>query len=73
MRNGIKYMIVIYSIIAILIYKLKPQLIFSKDKYKKFGVGPNKTIYNYHILLILLAFILFYIFEVMWLNKNNFL
>ena len=72
-RSGIKYLIIIYVVIALVIYRIKPQIMFTKDKYKKFGVGPSKTIYNYHIILMLLAFIIFYIFEVIWLKKNNFL
>ena len=72
-RTGIKYLIFVYIVLALIIYRIKPSVMFRKDKYKKFGVGPSKTIYSYHIILMLIAFMLFYIFEVIWLKKNNFL
>ena len=72
-RNGIKYLIFIYISISVGLYYLKPELMFDNDKVKKFGLGYGKTIFSYQLVLIFLAFILFYIFEIMWLRKNNFL
>ena len=72
-RNGIKYIIGIYLGISLLILYYKPIIIFNNNKTKKFGTGYKKTVFSYHIVLIFLAIILFYIFEVIWSKKNNFL
>ena len=72
-RNGIKYLILIYLSISLIIYKLKPEIMFDRDSIKKFGIGYGKTVFSYQLVLIFLAFILFYIFEIVWLRKNNFL
>ena len=72
-RNGIKYLIIAYISISIAIYYLKPELMFDKNNVKKFGLGYGKTVFSYQLVLIFLAFILFYIFEIVWLRKNNFL
>ena len=72
-RNGIKYLILIYLSISLIIYKLKPEIMFDRDSIKKFGIGYGKTVFSYQLVLIFLALILFYIFEIVWLRKNNFL
>ena len=72
-RNEIKYIIGIYLGISLLILYYKPTIIFNNNKTKKFGTGYKKTVFSYHIVLIFLAIILFYIFEVIWSKKNNFL
>ena len=72
-RKHIKYVILIYFIIAFVLYKLKPNLIFDKNKIKSFGVGTRKTIFNYYIILIFISILLFYLSELLWIKKNNFL
>ena len=72
-REHVKYIIIVYLLLAFLLYKLKPSMMFDDDKIKKFGVGPGKTVFSYHITLIFVSLILFYLFEVIWLKKNNFL
>ena len=72
-RNGIKYLILIYLAISILIWYYKPKMIFNEKSTKNFGTGYNKTVFSYHIVLIFLALILFYIYEVIWSKRNNFL
>ena len=52
---------------------MKPDIMFDKDNVKKFGLGYGKTVFSYQLVLIFIAFLLFYIFELMWLKKNNFL
>lgn len=72
-RNGIKYLIIVYIALSLLIYYLKPELMFNNKSVKKFGLGYGKTVFSYQLVLIFLSFILFYIFEIVWLRKNNFL
>ena len=72
-RNGVKYLIIIYLGISMMIWYYKPNIIFNNKNTKKFGTGYKKTIFSYHIVLIFLAIVLFYIFEIIWSKKNNFL
>ena len=72
-RNGIKYLILVYLFISIIIWYYKPKIIFNQKKTKNFGTGYNKTVFSYHVVLIFLAILLFYIFEIIWSKKNNFI
>lgn len=72
-RNEIKYVVIIYLAISISLWYYKPKLIFNEQKTKRFGTGYKKTVFSYHIVLIFLAIILFYLFEIIWSKNNNFL
>ena len=61
--NYIKYSIVLYLIIAIFIWIKKPNLVFNDNgTVKEFGVGKNKTIFYYPIILVFLAIIIYILF-----------
>lgn len=69
--NYLKYTIVIYLAIAIFIWIKKPKIMFNNDKQiKNFGVGPNKTIFYYPLLLIVMSIVLFTIFNSIYLRKG---
>ena len=72
-RNGIPILIFFYIIFCVGLWYVKPKLMFKNKKMKKFGVGSNKTVFNYQIVIIVSALILFYLFEIVWLKKNNFI
>ena len=72
-RSGINILILIYIISFFALWHYKPQIMFNGNKIKPFGIGPNKTIFNFHIVTIVGAILLFYIFEIIWQKKNNFL
>tara|TARA_B100000242_G_C43054660_1_gene493280 strand:- start:3918 stop:4070 length:153 start_codon:yes stop_codon:yes gene_type:complete len=46
---------------------------FKDGQVKEFGVGKNKSIFCYNIVILFLAIIMFYVFEIYWLKKNNFI
>lgn len=71
-RKGINIVIFIYVIGFFALFYYKPKLMFDGDKIKKFGVGNNKTVFNFHIVSIISALLLFYIYEIVWQRKNNF-
>ena len=73
LRSHIKYVILFYLITAFILYKIKPTLMFNGNKIKEFGLGYGKTVFNYHIVLIFSSLIIFYIFELILVKKNNFL
>ena len=59
--NYLKYSVIAYLLIAFFIWMQKPSLIFDKNKnIKKFGVGSNKTIFYYPLVLIVLAIVLYF-------------
>ena len=70
-RNTTKLMIFIYVIVALAIWYYKPAIIFSEDDTKRFGVGYNRTVFNYSIVLMFIAMIIFYLFEIVKSTKNN--
>jgi hypothetical protein len=72
-RNGIPILIFFYILFCVGLWYVKPKLMFKNKKMKKFGVGSNKTVFNYQIVIIVSALILFYLFEIVWLKKNNFI
>ena len=72
-RSGLSLLIMTYISLCILLWCYKPKIMFNGNKIKQFGIGPNKTIFNFHIVTIVGAILLFYIFEIIWQKKNNFL
>ncbi len=72
-RNGIHLLIVVYIIISLVIWHIKPNIMFRNDEMLPFGIGKDKSIFNYQIVIILLSILMFYIFEIIWLKRNNFL
>ena len=72
-RNNIHILIVTYIVICLAIWYAKPKLMFNENQVKPHGVGKNKTLFSYQIVTIMIALILFYVFEIITAKKNNFL
>ena len=72
-RKGISFLIIMYIIFCILIWYYKPNIMFKDGQVQEFGVGKNKSIFCYNIVILFLAIIMFYVFEIYWLKKNNFI
>jgi len=69
--NYIKYNIIIFLVISILIWIKKPKLVFdSNNNMKQFGTGRNKTIFYYPFVIFIIALISFYIFNILYLIKK---
>ena len=73
MRSGLSLLIMTYICLCILLWTYKPSIMFKDNKPKEFGVGQNKSIFSYNISIIFIAIIMFYIFEIYWLKRNNFI
>lgn len=71
-RNSIPFLIIIYIFISYLIWNLKPKIMFQNGKMKQFGVGKNKSLFNYQIVIIFIAIFLFYFYEIYWVKINNY-
>ena len=72
-RNGIHIVIVLYIMLCLVLWHVKPKMMFNGSTMKQFGIGENKSVFNYQITIIILAILMFYIFEIIWLKRNNFL
>ena len=50
----------VYTAIAVLIYKIQPSIFFDTDgNIKEFGVGRNQAVVSYPIFLILLGVVIY--------------
>jgi hypothetical protein len=71
-RNDLHVVILVYIVICVLIWKMKPKFMFGVDgNMKNFGIGYNKSIFAYPITVIILAILMFYIYEIILLYKAN--
>ena len=71
-RKGINVVVLIYVICFFTLYYYRPKIMFNGDKIKEFGVGHNKTVFNFHVVTLIGALLIFYIYEIVWQRKNNF-
>lgn len=64
-NNNLSIIIITYILISLLIYNLKPDIMFDKNgTMKQFGVGKNKTVIYFPFVLIVLAIIIFLIINI---------
>jgi hypothetical protein len=71
-RNELHLVIFIYLLLGVLIWKMKPRIMFDNEgKMKQFGIGNKKSVFAFPIIVILLAIIIFYLFEIRMLYKAN--
>lgn len=63
-RPSTIYILIIYLIISYVIWIYKPQIFFTKSgEVKSFGLQKEQTMFYYPIMLVFLALIIFFIFE----------
>ncbi len=43
----------------------------NEGKMKQFGIGNKKSVFAYPIMLIIIAILIFYVFEIRMLYKSN--
>ena len=58
----IKYSVFIYLAISVFVWIQKPKLMFNNNNIKSFGIGVNKTIFYYPLVMIVFAIIIYSIF-----------
>ena len=60
-NNRVKYALVIYLAIVVMLVLLKPKFFFNKDgTFKAFGTGPNKTPIPFWLVLLVSVIISYY-------------
>lgn len=63
-KDYLKYSIILFLLISIIIWNKKPKLIFdNNNNIKQFGTGKNKTIFYFPFLIVIIAIIIFFIFN----------
>lgn len=69
--NPVYNTIIIFSIIMILIYTVKPEVVYdnNKNEFRQFGTTNGKTLLPIYVVGILLAVILYVIFY--YISKKN--
>jgi hypothetical protein len=57
--------ILLYIIICIFIYQIKPSFMFHKDgEFKQFGVGKDKTIYPFWLVTLIIGILIYLYFHI---------
>jgi len=59
--ENLKYIILLFLLSSYIVYQSKIKLIFNdnNNKLKQFGLGPNKTILPFWLLLLLIASLIY--------------
>ncbi len=71
-RNELHLVIFIYLLLGVLIWKMKPRIMFDNEgKMKQFGIGNKKSVFAFPMMVIILAIIIFYLFEIRMMYKAN--
>ena len=69
-HSPVKNSIIIYLLIAIIILVKKPDNLFDGDgEMIEFGTKPNQSLFNYPVLLYILAIVVTFFFEYIGLKK----
>ena len=60
-NKHLKYSLIIYIFISVYIWQLKPNMMFNQinKKMKTFGLGKNKTILYYPLLIIIIGILIY--------------
>jgi hypothetical protein len=54
---------VFYLLVVALIFVAKPPLMFDRDgEFKNFGIGSQKTLFSFGVLVVTIAMLSFYVF-----------
>lgn len=62
LNNRVKFTLVIYLVVVILLVLTKPKIFFKKNgSFKPFGTGPNKTPIPFWLVLLVAVIISYYI------------
>ena len=62
LKNHLYLSVLTFIIISLIIYTLKPKFMFRDNRIIPTGLGANKTIFSYPVIMILIAIILYILF-----------
>jgi hypothetical protein len=65
LNQRIVYSCMFYILVILLIFVSKPDLVFDHTgSIRKFGLGPDMTMFSFGVLIVAIAFVSFYIFAI---------
>ena len=62
LKNHLYLSVLTFIIISLVIYTLKPKFMFKDNKFIPTGLGANKTLCSYPVVMMLIAVIIYIIF-----------
>ena len=69
-NNRVKYAIVVYLALVIILVLTKPKFFFKKNnQFKAFGTGPDKTVIPFWLVLLVIAILSYYLANLLILIK----
>lgn len=69
-NNRVKYAIVVYLALVIILVLTKPKFFFKKNnQFKEFGTGPDKTVIPFWLVLLVIAILSYYLANLLILIK----
>jgi hypothetical protein len=70
-NNRVKISILIYLLVTCIVYKIKPPIMFEKNKLKEFGVGSTQTLLSFPVFSMMSAIGIYYIFTMLCINYSK--
>ena len=65
-NNRVKYTLLIYLVVVMIIIIIRPKFMFKKNgEFKPFGIGKNKTIFPFWLIIFVSIIIAYYIANIM--------
>lgn len=72
MNSRVIYSVVFFILLIILLYMSKSSIFFEKDgELKTFGLGPDRTLFSFGIITVVIAIASFYLFCIIDLIFND--
>ena len=66
LKNHLYLSVLTFVIISLIIYTLKPKFMFRDNRIIPTGLGKNKTIFSYPVIMMLIAVIIYIIFSLIF-------
>ena len=65
-NNRVKYTLLIYLVVVMIIIITRPKFMFKKNgEFKAFGIGKNKTVFPFWLIIFVSIIIAYYIANIM--------
>ena len=65
-NNRVKYTLLIYLVVVMIIIITRPKFMFKKNgEFKPFGIGKNKTVFPFWLIIFVTIIIAYYIANIM--------
>ena len=59
LKNHLYLSVLLFIIISLVIYTLKPEFMFKDNRIIPTGLGANKTIFSYPVIMMIIAIVIY--------------